>query len=65
MPLGWCLPPHLVNSFKSGILSGKIDPAKLAEMSSAERRAVFEKELGRENAEHINTELLVSTSCIA
>lgn len=52
----WCLPTHLTDKFKSSILSGKIDPVRLAEMSSAERRALFEKELGPENAESINTE---------
>lgn len=56
MPVGWCLPPRLVSSFKDALISGRIDPMKLAEMSSAERRALFEKELGRENADPINTE---------
>lgn len=54
--MNWCLPTHLTDKFKSALLSGKIDPAKLAEMSSAERRAVFERELGAENAEPINAE---------
>lgn len=54
--MNWCLPPQLTEKFKSAILSGKIDPMNLAEMSSAERRALFERELGTENAEPINTE---------
>src|SRR6185369_13289894 len=52
----WCLPPNQVDSFKNAIRSGRIDPEQLAEMSSSERRAVFEKELGKDHAEPINTE---------
>mgnify|MGYP001594511972 CR=1 FL=1 len=52
----WCLPPNLVDSFKGSILSGKINPEQLAEMSSTERRSLFEKELGKGHAEQINTE---------
>jgi len=56
MPVGWCLPPNQVDRFKNAIRSGRIDPEQLAEMSSADRRAVFEKELGKDHAEPINTE---------
>ncbi len=54
--MAWCLPPSQVEKFKNGLRSGDIDPMALAEMSSAERRALFEKHLGKENAEPINTE---------
>lgn len=53
---GWCLPPGKVDKFKRAILSGRIDPERLAEMSSAERRTLFEKELGVDHAESINAE---------
>ncbi len=52
----WCLPPSQVDQFKNAIRSGRIDPEKLADMSSAERRTVFEKELGPDMAEPMNTE---------
>jgi hypothetical protein len=52
----WCLPPSQVDRFKNAIRSGRINPDDLASMSSAERRAAFEKELGPENAQQINTE---------
>ncbi len=52
----WCLPPSQVDQFKNAIRSGRIDPEKLADMSSAERRAAFEKELGPDHAQQINTE---------
>jgi len=52
----WCLPPKHVERFKNALRSGDIDPMSLAEMSSAERRAVFEKHLGAENAEPINAQ---------
>ncbi len=56
MAQGWCLPRNQVDAFKNAIRSGRVDPEKLADMSSAERRAVFEKELGADHAQHVNTE---------
>lgn len=52
----WCLPQAKVNAFKDALRSGRIDPDSLSEMSSADRRAVFEKELGVDHAKQINTE---------
>ena len=52
----WCLPPNLTDKFRNAIRSGRINPEQLAEMSSAERRAAFEKELGSDHAQFINTE---------
>lgn len=51
----WCLPKTQVSAFKDAITSGRIDPERLAEMSTAERRSLFEKELGKDNARPINT----------
>jgi hypothetical protein len=57
--MAWCLPIAEVEKFKKGILSGEIDPEKLADMSSAERRQFFADHLGDINAQHVN-ELLES-----
>lgn len=54
--MAWCLPQKEVEKFKRAILFRRIDPERLAEMSSAERRALFAKELGEVNAEPINAE---------
>lgn len=54
--MAWCLPPKQVDRFKNAILSRRIDPERLAEMSSAERRGLFARELGEENAEPINSQ---------
>jgi hypothetical protein len=51
----WCLPANTVVKFKQAILSGRIHPERLAEMSSAERRAVLQKEVG-DFAEQVNIE---------
>lgn len=56
MAQGWCLPPKQVARIKDAFRSGRLDPEKLSEMSSAERRSVFEKELGKDHAEPINAE---------
>lgn len=50
----FCLVPELADKFKKGILEGKIDPEKLALMTSAERHAFFAKELGESNATPVN-----------
>ena len=46
--------PDLANKFLRLIRSGEINVLKLAEMSSAERRAVFTKYLGEMNAKEVN-----------
>jgi hypothetical protein len=51
----WCLPSSTVEKFKQAILAGRVHPERLAEMSSAERRSVLEKEVG-ELAEQVNAE---------
>lgn len=51
----FCLIPKFANEFIAKLKSGEIDPAKLAEMSSADRRAAFGKIMGEENAKQVNT----------
>lgn len=53
----WCLAPKEIDKFKEDIISGKIDPAKLSAMSSAERRAFFTERFGEENGEQMNRQL--------
>lgn len=50
----FCLPKFAAESFKSKLKDGTINPAKLSEMTSAERRAFFEDIVGKENAEQVN-----------
>lgn len=52
----WCLPPKLANDFLEAIKSGDLDPAKLMDMASAERRAIFGKYVGAENAAEVNAQ---------
>ena len=49
----FCLPQEIVNNFKEKLKSGEIDPAKLTDMTSAERRAYFGF-LGETNAKSVN-----------
>lgn len=51
-----CLPPKLVDSFKQGLISGKIDPGKLEKMTSDERRALFTDIVGEGNAKFVNSQ---------
>ncbi|MDQ3818037.1 MAG: transcription factor S-II central domain-containing protein [Acidobacteriota bacterium] len=50
----FCLNPQLADQFKKDILSGKIDPEKLAAMTSQERHAFFAESLGEANATGVN-----------
>lgn len=50
----FCLPPKIAQAFQDKIKSGTIDPSKLVEMSSKERREFFEEHLGEEHAEPTN-----------
>lgn len=50
----FCLTPEFVDKFKKGLVSHEIDPFKLADMSSAERRAFLEKWVGKENSKEVN-----------
>jgi len=53
--MAWCLVPSAVEKFKKGLRDGEIDPARLAAMSSLERRLFFEGLVGKENAQQVNS----------
>lgn len=50
----FCLMPEAINRFKAALVSGKINPDKLAEMTSEERRALFKDIVGDDAAQHTN-----------
>lgn len=50
----FCLVPQVAERFKKDILSGEIDPEKLALMTSAQRRSFFAEHLGEASAEPVN-----------
>ena len=50
----FCLAPQLAEQFKQDIVSGKIDPEKLALMTSKERHVFFSQSLGDLNATQVN-----------
>lgn len=52
--MAWCLRPELVTKFKQALKSGEIDPFKMAEMSSAQRREFLAPYVGKENAKEVN-----------
>lgn len=56
MPLrqSFCLLPEAVLRFQEGVKSGVINPLKLSQMSSAERRAFLGKFVGEGNAQEVN-----------
>lgn len=51
----FCLVPQLAEQFKKDIVDGKVDPEKLALMTSKERHAFFTESLGESNAAPVNT----------
>lgn len=55
--MSWCLLPQHADAFKQSIISGELDPRRLAEMSSKERREFFAEKFGTENAEPMNRAL--------
>ncbi|HKF48326.1 MAG TPA: hypothetical protein VKB38_13270 [Terracidiphilus sp.] len=52
----FCLPPSEVKEFLDRIKSGDLNPDKLAEMSSIERRAYFEEFMSKPSAEQTNAQ---------
>jgi len=54
MAKGWCLIKDQAMKFKRALKTGEIDPAKLANMSSGERRAYLENFVGKENGQQVN-----------
>lgn len=51
----YCLPKFAADAFKEKLKDGSINPQKLAEMTSEERRAFFTDFLGEENAKQVNS----------
>lgn len=50
-----CLPKLASDAFKTALKSGRLDPAKLAQMTSEQRRATFSKVVGETNAKNVNS----------
>jgi len=50
----FCLIPSVAEKFKQDIISGKVNPEKLSEMTSKERHAFFVESLGEGNAAPLN-----------
>lgn len=55
MAANFCLIPEAVNRFKKALVDGTIDPAKLTQMTSAERRSLFSKIVGENDAKDVNS----------
>lgn len=55
MPVGICLPPKVVDTFKRALVSGKIDPERLANMTSEERHSLLAEVVGEGNAKFVNS----------
>ena len=51
---GFCLHPDEVTKFKRALVDRTLDPLKLADMTSDERRAAFTDVVGKDNAEAVN-----------
>lgn len=51
----WCLNKQFVDKFKKAIKDREIDPIKLSQMTSIERRTLLEKYVGKENAQQVNS----------
>lgn len=52
--MAFCLLPAETRKFLAAIHDGRIDPEKMVDMSSAERRAFFAKIVGEDNAHEVN-----------
>lgn len=57
----FCLPQAAVDKFTNALRNGQIDPYKLRDMSSNERRGIFEKIVGKEGAKQVNAEFEART----
>lgn len=53
--MAFCLIKPLADAFKKALRDGEIDPAKLADMTTAERRGVFERYMDKDAAKQVNT----------
>lgn len=52
--MAFCLVPKVVDDFIAKLKNGTIDPLKMAEMSSDERRAFLAEHVGEANAKEVN-----------
>ncbi len=52
--MSFCLPKEFANKFIDALKSGKIDPEKLIDMTSAERRAFLEPIVGEASVHEVN-----------
>lgn len=52
--MSFCLPKEFTGKFLQDLKSGRLDPAKLSEMTSEQRRAEFEKSVGKEFSRPVN-----------
>lgn len=52
--MSFCLLPDQANKFIEALKNGNIDPAKLADMTSAERHDFFSKIVGEQDAHEVN-----------
>lgn len=52
--MAWCLRPEMVDKFRNALTSGELDPFKIADMASKDRRALFAEYVGAENAKEVN-----------
>jgi hypothetical protein len=50
-----CLTKEKANQLREGVAKGEFDVAKMFEMTTAQRRALFEKYLDKENSTFVNT----------
>lgn len=55
--MAFCLPPSIADKFMGAIRDGTLDPNKLADMTSQDRRAELAKYVGDENAADVNAAL--------
>lgn len=53
--MAWCLIKSEDQKFRQALLEKKIDPFKLMDMTSEERRSLFAQFVSKENAENINS----------
>lgn len=52
--MGFCLPKELTQPFLRAVRDGDLDPVKMSEMTSDERRVALAKVVGEENAKEAN-----------
>ncbi len=52
--MAWCLIKSQVEKFRQALKSGELNPGKLQEMTSEERRGYLAKFVGPENAMEVN-----------